>query len=32
MRLNEFIEVLYIPDYENLDETYDFFRSVGVNN
>lgn len=22
--------VLYIPDDKNLDETYDFFRSVGV--
>ena len=24
--------ILYIPDDKNLDETYDFFRSVGVNN
>lgn len=24
--------ILYIPDDKNLDETYDFFRSVGINN
>lgn len=24
--------ILYVPDDKNLDETYDFFRSVGVNN
>lgn len=24
--------ILYVPDDKNLDETYDFFRSVGINN
>ena len=23
--------ILYVPDDKNPDETYDFFRSVGVN-
>lgn len=24
--------ILYVPDDKNLDDTYDFIRSVGVNN